>query len=75
MTGVSLYVSLNIYHQTMKAKAGPVISSKKSWPSLGRHPGGGQALSGQLRGPPPAVQLRQNLLSSLFPNLENEGVE
>ena len=48
MTGVSLYVSLNIYHQTMKAKAGPVISSKKSWPSLGRQlgPGNGTLVEG-----------------------------
>ena len=40
-----------------------------------RHSGGEQVLSGQLCHPPPTVQLRQNLLSSLFPDLENEGVE
>lgn len=57
------------FQQEVLAFPGPAAGAGK------RHPGGGHALSGQLRGPLLAVQLRQNLLSSLFPNLENEGVE
>lgn len=80
MARVSLCLGLTIYHQPVKAKACPVISSKKSWRSLGQRTGLGEVtLVDGLFGPAPwsatNCPIRQDLLSSFFPDPDNKGVE